>query len=118
MPSTTVQYGAGMTLGAVLGSPTIAALSDYWVESVTEGGVEADKEMIYDGADGALAAILVHRKDAIVEFTCIPKSTADPTSTFVEGTNLTSTWFVVSAPVTQTKAPWKMTVRLQNIGVS
>jgi hypothetical protein len=113
-----VQYGTGMTLGAVLGAPTIAALSAYWVESVTEGGVEADKEMVYDGADGSLETIIVHRKDAIVEFTCIPKSTATPATDFVEGTNITSTWFVVSAPVVKTKAPWKITVRLQNIGVS
>jgi hypothetical protein len=106
-----------MELGAVLGSPTLT-LSAYWVESVTEGQVEADKEFVYDGADGSLKSIIVHRLDPVVEFTMRCRSDATPTVTLVPGQNVTTTWFCESAPVTKTKGAWTITVRLVNIGVS
>ena len=111
------QYGTKLALGAIIGTPTVD-VSAYWVESDTEGGIEADKEMIPDGADGSLETIIVYRRDAVVTFTMRCSSTATPTATFVPGTMLSTTWYVESAPVTKTKNPWVITVTLKNIGVS
>jgi hypothetical protein len=108
------QFGTSLILGAST-TITLPNASSYYVESVTENEAEIDEEKTYD-ADGAIANIAQFGKYPIVTATLICKTTtAAPATDFPVGTVITigaDKWYIASAPITKTKSPHRVTVRL------
>lgn len=108
------QFGTSLILGATC-TITLPNASSYYVESVTENEAERDEEKTYD-ANGAIANIAQFGKYPIVTATLVCKTTtAVPATDFPVGTVITISgnyWFIDSAPITKSKSPHRVTVKL------
>lgn len=110
------QFGTPLALGATGYSITLPNAANYYVESATIDG-DVDMEVTND-ADGAPLNIAVYNKHPKVDLVLICQSAAAPATDFPVGTNIDTTWFVNSAPVTKTKSPWRVALSVTNIGIS
>lgn len=113
------QFGTALLMGAgtTLVGPTITNIGDYIVESHTYNEAEIDEEKTYD-ADGKIANISQFGKYPTSTATLICKTGADPAGDFPVGTVVDTNWMVASAPVTKTKSPHRVTVRLVQYGLA
>ena len=108
------QFGTSLLMGASI-TIMLPNASSYILESCTENEAEIDEEKTYD-ANGAIANIAQFGKYPVVTATLICKTTtAVPATDFPVGTVVSiggAYYYVASAPVTKTKSPHRVTVRL------
>jgi hypothetical protein len=113
------QFGTSLQLGAgtTLTGPTITNIGNYIIESATNNEAERDEEKTYD-ASGAVANIAQFGKYPTVTATLICKTGADPVADFPVGTVVNTNWMVDAAPITKTKSPHRVQIRLVQYGLA
>lgn len=108
---TAPQTGAAMLVDT-------ATLTNYIIESVTDGQRTIDFEDVMN-EDGLRVARLIFNRNAQIVMTLICKSAATPLVDFPVGDMCTlsglTTYFVTSAPITSVKGARKITVTLDKI---
>jgi hypothetical protein len=110
------QFGTSLQVGAAITGPTITNIGNYIIESATNNEAEIDEEKTYDAA-GAIANIAQFGKYPSITATLICKTGADPVADFPVGTVIDTNWMVAAAPITKTKSPHRVTVRLVQYGL-
>jgi hypothetical protein len=110
------QFGTSLIMGASI-TITLPNASSYILESCTENEAERDEEKTYD-ASGAIANIAQFGKYPAVTATLICKTGADPVADFPVGTVVNTNWMVDAAPITKTKSPHRVQIRLVQYGLA
>jgi hypothetical protein len=113
-------FGTGVQQGAAL-TTVSATLTNYILESATEGGKNVDFEDVFD-SDGKRVTRIVFNRELKLTLTLICKTSATPTSDFPEGDKSTitglTTFYVDSCALSRVKGANKVTVTLSEIFVS
>lgn len=111
------QFGTSLLVGAAITGPSITNIANYIIESATNNEAERDEEKTYD-ASGAIANIAQFGKYPSVTVTLVCKTGADPVTDFPVGSVVDTNWFVDSAPITKTKSPHRVTLKLVQYGLA
>jgi hypothetical protein len=109
-----VQFGEDVGAGAAI-SITLPNATNYYLESVTENEAILDEETTTD-ADGKPVNIIQFFNIPVVTANLVCKAAGAPATDFPVGSVITigsDKWKIASAPVTKSKSPHKVSVRLE-----